>query len=91
MKPLARNINLVKIFSQGARIQDYANFNGNAVYYRGRNNTNADYGLFYLNNTNAANTNGNIGSRQLSQTKTRQLERVHPYHLVKNYLVKGTV
>lgn len=47
--------------------RDYANFNGNAVYYRGRNNSNADYGLFYWNNANATNANGNIGSRILGQ------------------------
>ena len=48
-------------------LNDYANFNGNAVYYRGRNNSSADYGLFYLNNNNASNANANIGSRILSK------------------------
>lgn len=70
-------------------LNDYANFNGNAVYYRGRNNSSADYGLFYLNNNNASNTNANIGSRILS--KKRQFDYAHPCHLAKNYLVKGTV
>nr|DAQ94962.1 MAG TPA: hypothetical protein [Caudoviricetes sp.] len=49
--------------------RDYANFSGNAVYYRGRNNTSSDYGLFYINNNSASNYNSNIGSRILGQKR----------------------
>ena len=70
---------------------DYVNCNsGGYVYYRGRNNSNANDGLFQWNNYGASNANNNIGSRILGQ-KTAKLDRAHPYHLVKNYLVKGTV
>lgn len=53
---------------------DYVNSTSGAyVYYRGRNNTNANDGLFQWNNYTATNTNANIGSRILGQNgKVRQ-------------------
>ena len=49
---------------------DYVNSTSGAyVYYRGRNNTNANDGLFQWNNYTATNTNANIGSRILGQKR----------------------
>ena len=39
------------------------------VFYRGRNNTNANQGLFYWNSNNVSNSNNNIGSWILSETE----------------------
>lgn len=47
---------------------DYVNCNsGGYVYYRGRNNSNANDGLFQWNNYGATSANNNIGSRILGQ------------------------
>ena len=49
---------------------DYVNCNsGGYVYYRGRNNSNANDGLFQWNNYGASNANNNIGSRILGQKR----------------------
>ena len=77
MQPLARKVFVQKLVKkneqQKHRVRafgDNVNCNsGGYVYYRGRNNSNANNGLFQWNNYGASSANNNIGSRILGQKR----------------------